>query len=329
MYKIFFYFFAFALPTVATAQNAYNISVFNEPYQDLTDPISLNNGTVWDDPTYAIPLGFNFQISTHNFNTVYIVEDYLGGTLSSSPDTGSGIAAYIALIGQDIIDLGFDSGISLSPLSYKLEGSAGSRILKIEFKNVGFYEDSTISDFMNFQVWLYEGSNTIQYRYGPRQINNPVESYQGETGPVVGFLPSFDNNLGELAEDGYAFEGNPANPTIVVLHPGDIFENALTGTIPNGTVYQFEVNPLSVEENDTDNFQLYPNPVKNRLLLQSPITASLKVKIFNLEGKLLSNENLTVEKETSIDISQLQSGIYFLSIQDENGITEIKKFLKE
>ncbi|UCA57711.1 T9SS type A sorting domain-containing protein [Aequorivita iocasae] len=48
-----------------------------------------------------------------------------------------------------------------------------------------------------------------------------------------------------------------------------------------------------------------------------------------MEGKLLSVQNVTLENQTSIDVSNLTSGIYFLNIEDENGNTTTKKFIKQ
>ncbi|QQX78185.1 T9SS type A sorting domain-containing protein [Aequorivita iocasae] len=51
--------------------------------------------------------------------------------------------------------------------------------------------------------------------------------------------------------------------------------------------------------------------------------------LIHIEGKLLSVQNVTLENQTSIDVSNLTSGIYFLNIEDENGNTTTKKFIKQ
>ncbi|SRX52837.1 T9SS type A sorting domain-containing protein [Aequorivita sp. CIP111184] len=92
----------------------------------------------------------------------------------------------------------------------------------------------------------------------------------------------------------------------------------------------FKSYPLSASDFQKNKFQLYPNPAKDKLFLSttSPVE-NLKIKIFNIEGKLLSNQTLALEKQTAIDVSNLSSGMYFLNIEDENGNTVTKKFLKE
>lgn len=78
------------------------------------------------------------------------------------------------------------------------------------------------------------------------------------------------------------------------------------------------------------NFSLYPNPVENELILSSKNSVKdLSIRIINIEGKLLSSQNLEFEKQVSVDVSGLSSGIYFLNIEGEKGNTEIKKFVKE
>ncbi|CAM3331559.1 T9SS type A sorting domain-containing protein [Aequorivita lipolytica] len=77
-------------------------------------------------------------------------------------------------------------------------------------------------------------------------------------------------------------------------------------------------------------FSLYPNPATNRLYINATNpTANLKVKILNIEGKLIRTENLEIQDQTSIGVSNLKSGLYLLNIEDENGNKAIKKFLKE
>ena len=107
-------------------------------------------------------------------------------------------------------------------------------------------------------------------------------------------------------------------------------ERTLTIENLNGDQAIYGNNILSNEDIEISEFSIYPNPVKNVLFLSSPVdTESLKTKIFNIEGKLLSAQNLELEKQVSIDISTLSNGIYFLNIEDGKGNSEMKKFLKE
>ncbi|MFC7358140.1 T9SS type A sorting domain-containing protein [Jejudonia soesokkakensis] len=304
-----------------SSQN-FNFSSFNEPYSNLTESTSLNNSEFWDDDEFIIPIDFEFSISTHTFNTIYIVDWSVGGVLSSNA-SGNGILPIFIPIGQDIVSR-FDSSASTSPLSYKTEGDAGSRILKIEWNNAGFFEDSTQNDFMNFQVWLYEGTNAIEYRYGPNEINNPDESFEGLLGPNVGLFSSIDINNDMLVDYAYVISGDPLNPELTVYQPGDEYDGeSLSAAIPDGTVFRFEAAELAINEFDLDSWALYPNPTTETIHIKtdSPL---MSLKVFSIDGKLVIN---TLENKTSLDVSHLPSGSYYIQLLSSVGVST-KQFVK-
>ncbi len=87
---------------------------------------------------------------------------------------------------------------------------------------------------------------------------------------------------------------------------------------------------LGITTLDEKVFSIFPNPVKNELtILSNKEKENLKIKIFNIQGKLLNTQNLDFEKQASINVSSLANGIYFLNIEDENGSVKVKKFIKE
>lgn len=87
---------------------------------------------------------------------------------------------------------------------------------------------------------------------------------------------------------------------------------------------------LGISEKNNELFSIHPNPAKSKLFLSSKNTIqNLKIKIFNLESKLLSTQSIVLQDQKAIDVSQLVSGIYFLNIEEENGNTTTKKFIKQ
>ncbi|MCF6307727.1 MAG: T9SS type A sorting domain-containing protein [Flavobacteriaceae bacterium] len=315
--------FLFIIET--NAQSVYNFETENLTYQDLTGSISLNNGEYWDDPEFIIPFGFDFQISSFLFDTIYVIEFGPGGILSSS-NNDTGILPIFAPITQDIESREDVKGNSTSPISYKVEGVAGSQILKIEWKNFGFYGDTTENDFMNMQVWLYEGTNVIEYRYGESDINNPNESFEGGTGPVVILFTSFNIDTGVFVDNGYMLHGNPEDPSVLVYEagsePGELA--ALEGIIPNGTVYRFTPEELSIEDYQEIEFNIFPNPVSSYLFFQTNIT-EYKVSVYNNLGQEMYVQN---NQENSINVSNLSSGLYIVKFETEKGFVN-KKFIKK
>ncbi len=126
----------------------------------------------------------------------------------------------------------------------------------------------------------------------------------------------------------YGIDFIPHNPFEYLIEANGA-EQKLTVTNVNGDYVIYGSQPiLAVESFNESAVFVYPNPAKDKLHLSTTNpTENLKVKIFNIEGKLLSN--LKLENQTVIDVSNLTSGMYFLNIEDENGNTTIKKFLKE
>ncbi|WP_438972288.1 T9SS type A sorting domain-containing protein [Polaribacter sp.] len=73
---------------------------------------------------------------------------------------------------------------------------------------------------------------------------------------------------------------------------------------------------LSVNEVEKFDFSLYPNPVKNTFYIKSNTNQNLKIDLYSITGKLIY-KNLKLENQ-GIDVSNLNSGIYFTSIKNEN-----------
>ncbi len=306
------------------AQSVYQFETENSAYQNLVGSTSLNNGEIWDDPAYTIPLGFNFKVGSTFINTIYIYEDGLGGGVSTTQSgNGSGVGLLYP-IAQDLVDLGYIMGISVSPISYKTFGTVGNFITIIEWKNVGFFDDTTVSDYINFQVWFYEGSNILEYRYGPSQINNPFESYEDFPGPLVAFAPKINTGSGTVVETAYVLEGSPENPTVHITQPGDEFDGeSLIGDIPNGTVYRFTPETLSAEDFSKVGFEIYPNPTSQYLHIKTQAD-DYNYGIYNSIGQKIE----TTKTENNINVSNLTSGIYFIKIETETG-SVTKKFIKQ
>ncbi len=71
-------------------------------------------------------------------------------------------------------------------------------------------------------------------------------------------------------------------------------------------------------------FQIFPNPVVNELSIQSPARGNCVVKIFDMQGKLVQENNVLPNSNgaATIDVSNLNSGNYAISIEQEGNIFE-------
>ncbi len=221
----------------------YTLTTFNDTYNELTGATSLNNGEIWDDPGYIVPIGFTLQL---NGNPINVLAFYGVGGLLAGPTSDPDIVAILAPFEMDLVDRGELAGIqSESPLSYKLEGAPGSRILKVEWKNAGSYEEligNSQNMYINFQLWLYEGSNRIEFRFGENFIPDP-QLFFGGFGTIMGLTdynetnddlinPHFltgDINMPVLSNTDITIEGTPAEGTVYRLSLDEPVEVTVTG----------------------------------------------------------------------------------------------------
>lgn len=78
---------------------------------------------------------------------------------------------------------------------------------------------------------------------------------------------------------------------------------------------------LKVIDNEINTFQLYPNPVKDIVYFDQTVS---QITVTDLSGKVLIQEN----NISNIDLSGFQSGIYLITLENENQ-KQTKKIIKE
>jgi len=84
----------------------------------------------------------------------------------------------------------------------------------------------------------------------------------------------------------------------------------------------------TLEEKISNGVQIYPNPTAGELRVTSNGLRIEKVEIYDIVGRKLSTFQLST-LDTKIDISALSSGMYFITITDENQFKVTKKIVKE
>ena len=82
---------------------------------------------------------------------------------------------------------------------------------------------------------------------------------------------------------------------------------------------------LGLGDIDFTSISVYPNPAKNQINIVNAENSTIKV--YDMLGKLLiSKENITAQEQ--INVSQLQTGTYFININNSSQ-SSIKKFVKQ
>ena len=92
------------------------------------------------------------------------------------------------------------------------------------------------------------------------------------------------------------------------------------------TLYAKWIEKTEIADIDIANIKIYPNPVKDELVIDNGELKINNVEIHDLSGKRIVNYQLSTIN--SINVSNLSQGIYFVKFKTEKG-TITKKFVKE
>ena len=281
------------------AQN-YNFTTTTAPYAELTGANSINNGEIWDEPVYSFPVEFPFELNGHAVSTFQFNGH---GSRMASATSENNVITEIFPFESYLIDRGTIGGVSLSPISYTVEGTPGSQIEKIEFNNAGSEFElelfGTLDMFVNFQCWLYEGSNTIEFHFGPSSVSSHIVFYGGLGGPQSG-LADYDES-DHTYMNGHFLFGPTADP----------FQSEnpeyLVGEPAAGTVYRFTyLPPLSLAISGVNgNSFCQPNG---------------SAQVVATGGTAPYTYTWSTGADTS-SIDNLDAGIYYVTVEDADGST--------
>ncbi|MFN3757346.1 MAG: choice-of-anchor J domain-containing protein [Flavobacterium sp.] len=114
--------------------------------------------------------------------------------------------------------------------------------------------------------------------------------------------------------------------------------------IPNTAAIYFDTNPpiitntfqtefvdqLSVPSLEATHFQIYPNPAKEMVYIQSTSSETLSsIRLFNMLGKEVLQLNNIHSTATQINLSGLPIGIYLMELTSESGTSSTQKVVKQ
>ena len=323
MKKFYSLIFALFLSVGVFAQDPYfELFVLSSDYVPLTNSTSLTQGIPYDDPEYEVNIGFEFDYLGNTFsNIIFGGYDGYGCELLFYSDGFTPPMHQISPYMIDIIDGQLDNnGKADTDIRYITEGEPGSRIFKMEWSNVAFYnEGSPYAMRMNLQVWLYEQDNAIEFYYGPRTTldHSIITDYAGV--PVT-FMRNFSLDS-YTWEDGFALSGDPTNPTWMTLNDAAAVgtNQHLNETPSNGTVYRFFPLLVGVEEETDNTVSIYPNPASDFIQINRQTDEQVKATIYNTVGQIVWSNTL-IGSSCKIDLNEFSTGAYILQVENKNSI---------
>ncbi|HNW97099.1 MAG TPA: T9SS type A sorting domain-containing protein [Bacteroidales bacterium] len=202
----------------------------------------------------------------------------------------------------------------------------------------------TVSEYHNYtelgsinNITKVSSGNTAHAAYAVSKANSTTEELEGVLVTLTNIpcIEVTDASYGEF-----------------VLYNGDTtrtggklykYTNAIVGTNYDvtGIVYldyndtirvePRDVNDVSVSsgivENNKNSLSIYPNPVTSNLFIEN-MNGIEKIRISNILGATIEDINVT-SNNTSVNTDKLSKGIYFITLFNNKGISETRKFSKE
>jgi uncharacterized repeat protein (TIGR01451 family) len=301
------------------------------PFQSGTPtPTSVSgNSVTWNVAglaNFSSPMHFSYSLEgAHGLTMGDTTQSYY----SISPIVGDIDPSNNQFIIIDTITTSWDPNkISVTPSGYI---SAGTQLqYTINFENTGndtaffIHVMDTLSDFldvrsleivaashaMNLSVYNDDNHNIVKFDYP--NINLLDSSHHGECDGMVIFniniYPGLANGTVIYNRAGIYFDYNPVVMTNTAV---DIIG------IPNrvGSVLS-----------DKD-INIYPNPATSELTIKTTNEILNSIAITNTVGQVLRDQPVN-SRQTTINISRLPAGLYFVTCKNEQGAV-VKKFIKE
>ncbi len=104
----------------------------------------------------------------------------------------------------------------------------------------------------------------------------------------------------------------------------DFNEPVITNTFET----EFVEDALSVAEFDIDGFEMHPNPTNGLVNIKLNNNYEGIISVIDISGKLISKQSVSHQLQLELDVTNLQSGLYFVKLETGDK-TIINKLIKE
>lgn len=171
-----------------------------------------------------------------------------------------------------------------------------------------------------------ENGSNVQLCFGDVCVNNIIV---GNSYPNIPALIEANNSNGNF--DHFLNTNTGTNPNSPIEYVFKFYQVTDSGSETGNSVtftYRYSPNLANKEFNSLINFgiNLKSNAVDK--VLEFDTTSKVTLEIYDLNGKLQFNQNLDSGNQT-IDISTLNSSVYFMSFTNSEGKKAISRFIKK
>lgn len=279
----------------------------------------------WPGSISATTPPHNINVTLFPSGSPLVAFDTLTTDYVTTPITGDLVPANNTAHRVDTVFASFDpNAISVSPQGYISSGT--ELTYTIDFENMGNAPAENIhildtlsslllpgtlsisgaSHAMNL-VMVNNGGYTVA-KFDFPHINLPDTSHHNECHGMVVFKIKTQSGL--------------APGTIIPNRAGIYFDD--NEVVMTNTVNNIILIPTSVPNVDRENVIVYPNPASTEIMVRASADTYSKILITNAIGRSVVDQNFTGK---NINISNLQPGIYYVTLSGQYGTTTAK-FIK-
>ena len=118
---------------------------------------------------------------------------------------------------------------------------------------------------------------------------------------------------------------------IINLEPNT--EYCYTVSSSNGNIESEQCEPVCTStlgdgiEEIISSFNVYPNPVNDKLFIETEVEIE-EVIVYTITGVIVGQQSIVNSQQSTIDVTNLNSGIYFVKLVTENGEV-VKRIIKD
>ena len=271
--------------------------------------------------------GTTFSNLTPGTYDIWISKDEAGTCLKN-------IGTYEILNTNPVVDLGNDTTICDAQTLLLDAGNAGSTYVWSGSNN--YTQTLEVTEAGSYIVYVTDPAGCL----GIGTINVDVNEAPSATSiysqgsfPMMNFsvvgaqnADTYDWNFG----DGNSVMNAPASVSHFYTNDGTY---TVTVTLSNDCGTYVETTSITIidytgiDENSIVNLDVYPNPASSHITVSVPNSETSEVTVYSISGSLVQATS-TFNDKTTIDVSNWESGIYFMNVTNQ-GKQSVTKFVVE
>jgi photosystem II stability/assembly factor-like uncharacterized protein len=287
---------------------------------DITFSTPLKGYTVGED-WYQVPLFYKTIDGGNTWNSYPIVSEATAITSISSPAEGilyTGANSYST--GIHTFSKSTDDGATWTQTSFT------QNIFTLCFI-------STNNGFAGTDAGIFKTTNGGANWTSVLTTISAVNSIDINNG--FGFAVCNDGSIYQTTDNGDNWipvispvQGTKVLNAVSVVSPQCAYTAGSTGTI-----LKFSAPFVGIESQvaNSESILMYPNPVKDlcTIKLEGIALEGISVHLYNLLGQAVLKVENIIDNTVNLDLSSLEGGFYFYSIENKNNVIMTSKFVKE